>query len=49
MTEWEGDILAYKEHLKTKVLADMRRLAKAQKNGGAPKAKSNKSNGKAKW
>ncbi len=28
VTKWEGDIIAYKEHLKDKVMADIRRAEK---------------------
>ena len=30
MTKWEGDIIAYKEHLKDKVMAEIRRQEKAE-------------------
>ena len=47
VTKWEGDILQYKEHLKNKVMKELRRAEKAalqQQNGG--KAKDSSDRGK---
>merc|ERR1719229_549822 len=48
VTKWEGDILQYKEHLKNKVMKELRRAEKAamqQQNGGG-KAKDSSDRGK---
>ena len=48
MTKWEGDILEYKQHLKNKVMKELRKAEKAalqQQNGG----KSNGSSKKSAW
>ena len=48
VTKWEGDILQYKEHLKNKVMKELRRAEKAamqQQNGGG-KAKDSSERGK---
>jgi len=48
VTKWDGDILAYKEHLKNKVMKELRKAEKAalqQQNGG----KSNGSSKKSAW
>ena len=48
VTKWEGDSLQYKEHLKNKVMKELRRAEKAamqQQNGGG-KAKDSSERGK---
>jgi len=45
VTKWEGDILAYKQHLKNKVMKELRKAEKAalaQQNGSKSKESSNK-------
>ena len=52
VTKWEGDILAYKAHLKNKVMKELRRAEKAaleqqqQKNGSSKSKDASSSRGK---
>ena len=39
VTKWDKDILAYKEHLKNKVLADLRKAEQKAAASGTAKAK----------